>query len=199
MRAGWTTSGYFSSLFWSIEHDGWKNVLDGPFEGPARLWSAPAHTGVRGHRQGGQWLTAPLAPWRRRQRRECFVLELSAPRSTQVHIARLPLFPRQVPAQETHREVRQRQHGVLAANIVAVQLDSPVDVRVGARLDERWRPIEFRSSPEVPPVGKLSRHAAGPPLVYRAGPARAYPHRLRRDGRAGVSGVGGGADVCGVR
>ena len=31
MRAGWTISGCFSSLFWSIEHGCWTNVQNGPF------------------------------------------------------------------------------------------------------------------------------------------------------------------------
>ena len=41
-----------------------------------------------------------------------------------------------MPAREKRREVRQRQHGALAPDIAAAQLDPPVDVWMGVRLNE---------------------------------------------------------------
>ena len=68
MRAGWTISAWFLSLIWSIEHDGLRNVPDGPFLGGGPALVRPACAGARNHRQGRRRLTAPPAPWRRRRR-----------------------------------------------------------------------------------------------------------------------------------
>ena len=68
MRAGWTISAWFLSLIWSIEHDGLRNVPDGPFLGGGPALVRPACAGARNHRQGRRRLTAPPAPWCRRRR-----------------------------------------------------------------------------------------------------------------------------------